>query len=168
MKDRFFQPVCSRCWLTILHPFMTTLRSLLLATLLASGLLVLGPQDAGAQAAPSPDELPAVWTQNIGTQLTEMLRSPSEQQREDALLLLIDLKRRHGASLDASKATPVLLKLVDEGSTDNQRILAITALYEMGNPAALKALAQQVHDDPPSRVRQHAARVLAVYRASVK
>jgi len=147
---------------------MTTLRSLLLAGILTAGLLALAPQDAGAQPGPSPEEISATWSANIGTQLTDMMRSPGEKQREDAMVLLIELTRRYGAGIDVRTATPVLLELADEGSTDTHRILAITALYEIGDPAALEALAQQVHDDPPSRVRRHAARVLAVYRTSVK
>lgn len=166
MKDRFLQSVCSRWWATTLDRPASAFQSLLLAVLV-SGLFALAPQDAGAQTASSSELPPTVWSQNIGAQLAEMLGSPSEQQREDTLVHLIDLKRRYGASLDASKATPVLLRLADKGSTDTQRMLAITALYELRDPDALKKLAQQAHDDPPSRVRQHAARVLAAYRASV-
>lgn len=168
MKDCSLQPARSHCWFTILRSLVTPFRSLLIALFLAAGVLALAPQDAGAQTVPSPEELPATWFNNIGTQLSEMIRSPSQGLREDAMVLLIELKRRHGAALDVSTATPALLRLAEDGPTDTHRILAITALYEMRDPAALQALAEQVHDDPPSRVRRHAARVLAVYRASVR
>lgn len=144
------------------------LRSLLLAAALGLTVVAAAPQAAHAQSAPAPEQLSDAWADNIGVQLAEMLRSPSEQHREDALVLLIDLKRRHGASVDLRAATGALLTVAETGPTTGHRMLAITALYEMRDPDALQTLAEQVVDDPPSPVRRHAARILAAYRATVK
>jgi HEAT repeat protein len=144
------------------------LRSLLLAATLGLTLLVASPTAARAQSAPALEELSQSWMENIGPQLAEMLRSPSEEQREEALLLLIDLKRRYGAQVDVTAATPAVLTLTETGPTTGHRMLAITALYEMRDPNALQTLAEQVVNDPPSPVRRHAARILAAYRATVQ
>jgi HEAT repeat protein len=144
------------------------LRSLLLAATLGLTLVAASPTASHAQTVPAPEQLSEAWMENIGSQLGEMLRSPSEEQREDAMLLLIDLKRRYGAQVDVNTATPELLKLAETGPTTGHRMLAITALYEMRDPEAMQMLAEQVVDEPPSPVRRHAARILAAYRATVQ
>jgi hypothetical protein len=167
MKNRFSLFASHHRQPALHRPTLTMLRTLLLAATLGLTLLA-APQGGQAQSAPAPEQVSATWTQNIGVQLAEMLRSPSEEHREDALVLLIDLKRRYGASVDLSAATGALLTAAETGPTTGHRMLAITALYEMRDPEALQALAEQVVDDPPSPVRRHAARILAAYRATVQ
>ena len=136
--------------------------------LLTLGIFVLTPSTLQAQDARKHDGRVSstMWSQNIGTQLKSTLQSPSEAQRADALVLLIDLHRRYGDSIDLNDTTPVLLNIAKQGATDANRILAITALYEIGSPTSMKALAEQLEDSSPSRVRRHAARVLTTYQSS--
>lgn len=146
---------------------MAPLRSIFLSVLVGIALFGVGLQVTHAQSVEVDHEVPSTWSENVGDHFAETLRNPvNEQMRGSAMRLIIRLKATHGEAIDLSACAPVLLDLTTTAETESQRILAITALYETGDLRSLQALAEQVRMAPPSRVRDHAVRILAVHRAA--
>jgi HEAT repeat protein len=124
---------------------------------------------AGAQGQELESQRPTQserWTEHLGAQFAQTLKTASEQHRIDALRLLIELKYQYGAEVDAQESVPSLLRIVEGEASETEKILAVTALHEIGDEEALQVLAHQMKGAPDSRVRQHTLRMLMARRSA--
>jgi HEAT repeat protein len=137
------------------------------ACLILLSTALLAP--AGVQAQERDDGPPTQserWSERVGEQFAQTLKTSSEQHRIEAMRLLVELKYQYGAEVEVREAVAPLLRIVEEGASETEQILAVTALHEIGDEEALRALAQQMKGAPDSRVRQHTLRMLTVRRSA--
>jgi hypothetical protein len=86
-------------------------------------------------------EIPAEKKPVVVDNLTIGIRSDNTGLHTSAALIMCDLI--HDSYLtknDASKAMIPLLKLLKDGKTDDERIAAAVALYQLGNPIGIYQL----------------------------
>ena len=105
-----------------------------LFTLLFALLVVHSPQ---AQVTEFPTGKKSVIVDN----LTTGIKSENSGLHTSSALVMYDLiNESYIESSDASKAMIPLLKLLNEGKTDEERIAAAVALYQLGNPNGIYKL----------------------------
>lgn len=86
-------------------------------------------------------EFPAEKKSAIVDNLTLGIESDNTGLHTSASLVMYDLiNESYLESSDASKAMIPLLKLLNEGKTDEERIAAAVALYQLGNPIGIYRL----------------------------
>lgn len=86
-------------------------------------------------------EFPAEKKSAIVDNLTVGIESENTGLHTSAALVMYDLiNEAYLESADASKAMVPLLKMLKEGKTDEERIAAAVALYELGNPIGIYRL----------------------------
>lgn len=86
-------------------------------------------------------EIPAEKKSAIVDNLTLGIESDNTGLHTSASLVMYDLiSDSYLESSDASKAMIPLLKLLNEGKTDEERIAAAVALYQLGNPIGIYRL----------------------------
>jgi HEAT repeat protein len=86
-------------------------------------------------------EFPAEKKSAIVDNLTVGIESDNTGLRTSASLVMYNLiNESYLESSDASKAMIPLLKLLNEGKTDEERIAAAVALYQLGNPIGIYRL----------------------------
>jgi len=86
-------------------------------------------------------EFPAEKKSAIVDNLTVGIESGNTGLHTSASLVMYDLiNQSYLESSDASKAMIPLLKLLNEGKTDEERIAAAVALYQLGNPVGIYRL----------------------------
>jgi HEAT repeat protein len=86
-------------------------------------------------------EFPAEKKSAIVDNLTVGIESDNTGLHTSAALVMYDLiNESYLESSDASKAMVPLLKLLNEGKTDEERIAAAVALYQLGNPIGIYRL----------------------------
>jgi len=86
-------------------------------------------------------EFPAEKKSAIVDNLTVGIESDNTGLHTSASLVMYDLiNQSYLESSDASKAMIPLLKLLNEGKTDEERIAAAVALYQLGNPVGIYRL----------------------------
>lgn len=108
---------------------MKTIKTLLFALLVVQSL--------SAQVS----EFPAEKKSAIVDNLTVGIESNNTGLHTSASLVMYDLiNQSYLESSDASKAMIPLLKLLNEGKTDEERIAAAVALYQLGNPVGIYRL----------------------------
>lgn len=108
---------------------MKTIKTLLFALLVVQSL--------SAQVSEFPAEKKSVIVDN----LTVGIESDNTGLHTSASLVMYDLiNQSYLESSDASKAMIPLLKLLNEGKTDEERIAAAVALYQLGNPVGIYRL----------------------------
>jgi len=108
---------------------MKTIMTLLFALLVVQSL--------SAQVS----EFPAEKKSAIVDNLTVGIESGNTGLHTSASLVMYDLiNQSYLESSDASKAMIPLLKLLNEGKTDEERIAAAVALYQLGNPVGIYRL----------------------------
>lgn len=108
---------------------MKTIMTLLLALLVVHTL--------SAQVS----EFPAEKKSAIVDNLTVGIESDNTGLHTSAALVMYDLiNESYLESEDASKAMVPLLKLLKNGETNEERIAAAVALYELGNPIGIYRL----------------------------
>lgn len=108
---------------------MKTLITLLFALLVVHSL--------SAQVTEFPVEKKSAIVDN----LTVGIESDNTGLHTSASLVMYDLiNESYLESSDASKAMIPLLKLLNEGKTDEERIAAAVALYQLGNPIGIYRL----------------------------
>jgi len=108
---------------------MKTIMTLLFALLVVQSL--------SAQVS----EFPAEKKSAIVDNLTMGIESGNTGLHTSASLVMYDLiNQSYLESSDASKAMIPLLKLLNEGKTDEERIAAAVALYQLGNPVGIYRL----------------------------
>jgi hypothetical protein len=106
-------------------------------TLIVVFLTLLVVQSLSAQIP----EFPAEKKSAIVDNLTAGIESENTGLHTSAALVMYDLlSDSYLESSDASKAMIPLLKMVKEGKTDEERIAAAVALYELGNPIGIYRL----------------------------
>ena len=84
-------------------------------------------QNVRVSADPS---VPAVWSEFIGTQLSSLLESPSEETKTKALEQVIYFASFHGDRLDLTETVPVLLKIYKNDADERCRLAAILFLIK--------------------------------------
>ncbi|MFO7525041.1 MAG: hypothetical protein R6W68_06270 [Ignavibacteriaceae bacterium] len=117
-------------------------------TLLLVAVLLLAPA-ISAQEGGIPVEKKSAIVDN----LTEGIKSDNSGLQTSAALVMYDLI--NGAYLqsdDASKAMIPLLKMLDEGKTEEERIAAAVALYQLGNSIGIYRLNGVARFDDNERV----------------
>ena len=86
-------------------------------------------------------EFPAVKKSAIVDNLTVGIESDNAGLHTSSALVMYDLiNESYLESDDASKAMVPLLKLLNNGKTNEERIAAAVALYELGNPIGIYRL----------------------------
>jgi HEAT repeat protein len=86
-------------------------------------------------------EFPAERKSAIVDNLTVGIESDNTGLHTSAALVMYDLiNESYLESSDASKAMIPLLKILNEGKTDEERIAAAVALYQLGNPIGIYRL----------------------------
>jgi HEAT repeat protein len=106
-------------------------------TLLALFFSLLVVQSLSAQVPEFPVEKKSAIVDN----LTVGIESPNTGLHTSSALVIYDLiSESYLESSDASKAMIPLLKLLNEGKTDEERIAAAVALYQLGNPIGIYRL----------------------------
>jgi hypothetical protein len=87
------------------------------------------------------NEFPAEKKSAIVDNLTVGIESDNTGLHTSAALVMYDLiNNSYLESSDASKAMIPLLKLLNEGKTEKERIAAAVALYQLGNPIGIYRL----------------------------
>ena len=106
-------------------------------TLIIVFLSLLVVQTLSAQATNFPENMKSLIVDN----LTVGIKSENKGLHTSAALVIYDLiNGSYIESGDASKAMIPLLKLLKNGKTDEERIAAAVALYELGNPIGIYKL----------------------------
>jgi hypothetical protein len=106
-------------------------------TLLTVFLTLLVVHSLSAQIT----EFPAEKKSAIVDNLTVGIESDNSGLHTSAALVMYDLiNNSYLESSDASKAMIPLLKLLNEGKTNQERIAAAVALYQLGNPVGIYCL----------------------------
>jgi hypothetical protein len=106
-------------------------------TLLTVFLTLLVVHSLSAQIT----EFPAEKKSAIVDNLTVGIESDNPGLHTSAALVMYDLiNNSYLESSDASKAMIPLLKLLNEGKTNQERIAAAVALYQLGNPVGIYCL----------------------------
>jgi HEAT repeat protein len=86
-------------------------------------------------------EFPVEKKSAIVDNLTVGIESPNTGLHTSSALVIYDLiSESYLERSDASKAMIPLLKLLNEGKTDEERIAAAVALYQLGNPIGIYRL----------------------------
>jgi len=106
-------------------------------TLITVILTLLVVQSLSAQVT----ELPADKKSAIVDNLTVGIESENTGLHTSSALVMYDLIGESYLEIsDASKAMIPLLKLLNQGKTDEERIAAAVALYQLGNPIGIYRL----------------------------
>jgi hypothetical protein len=106
-------------------------------TLITVILTLLVVQSLSAQTP----EFPAENKSAIVDNLTVGIESENTGLHTSAALVMYDLISESYLEIsDASKAMIPLLKLLNQGKTDEERIAAAVALYQLGNPIGIYRL----------------------------
>jgi HEAT repeat protein len=106
-------------------------------TLITVFLTLLVVQSLSAQTP----EFPAEKKSAIVDNLTVGIESKNTGLHTSAALVMYDLiNEAYLETTDASKAIIPLLKMLNDGKTDEERIAAAVALYELGNPIGIYRL----------------------------
>ena len=106
-------------------------------TLMTVLFALLVVQTLTAQTSPIPDENKSAVVDN----LTEGIESPNTGLHTSAAFVMYALiSQSYLESGDASKAMIPLMKLLRDGKTDEERIAAAVALYELDNSIAIYQL----------------------------
>jgi hypothetical protein len=100
-------------------------------------LTLLAVHSLSAQATEFPVEKKSAIVDN----LTVGIESDNTGLHTSSALVMYDLiNESYLESSDASKAMIPLFKLLNEGKTDEERIAAAVALYQLGNPIGIYRL----------------------------
>lgn len=122
-------------------------------------LLFLARPDS-VQAQASDGE--GYWKQHFVAQINTLLRSPIPAMRERGMGLIVRYRYQDPEAFDFTATRPRLYAIFSHpGNSDEQRILALAALYAIDDEKTSKMLAEWLEgDDPSVRVRRHAALAL--------
>lgn len=92
---------------------------------------------ARAQEVDAAQNVPA-WIQNVGEQLAQDLKSPSEDVRRKAMQHIAHFAYFYKDDLDLSAAVPTLLSIYKEGTDESSRLYALAALHAIGDDTAMQ------------------------------
>ena len=128
----------------------------LMASLFFASMAVASASPASALDADTTHD----WRQFIGQQLTEMIATGDEARQNQAMQLIIELKRRE-PTLDLSASADELFKLLKTSDADNRRILAVSALHALDNRQVYSRLRAQLQIEESLRVRRQLRHIVA-------
>jgi hypothetical protein len=116
-------------------------------------LLLLAPSNAQAQ---DPGEK-GYWKHHFVSQVNTLVRSTNPALRERGMELIIEVQSREDATaFDFSDARSQLYSIFfDRRNTDQQRILALSALFATDSTKTSETLATWVDEESSDRVRRH-------------
>lgn len=115
-------------------------------------MLFVAPQQAQAQ---NPGEK-GYWKQHAAAQIGTLIRSPNPELREQGMELIIKLQHDRIVSHNFSNLRSQLYSIFfDVRNTDEQRILALSALYATDSDKTTQTLATWVDEESSARVRRH-------------
>lgn len=98
-------------------------------------------------------EIPAEKKSAVVDNLTEGIKSDNSGLQTSSALVMYDLiNESYLKSSDASKAMIPLLKMLDNGKTEEERIAAAVALYQLGNSIGIYRLNGVARFDDNERV----------------
>jgi len=130
-------------------PLRRTLSVLGLCLLL---MLFVAPHSAQAQ---DPGEY-GYWKTQVGAQIGTLIQSENPGLRERGIELVIKLQNDETVSHDFSELRPQLYAIFyDSRNTDEQRILALSALFATDSDKTSRTLATWVAEETSPRVRRH-------------
>lgn len=114
--------------------------------------LLLAPDRVQAQQQDGPSH----WEQHIDEQVAELVESSNPALRVDGMQRLIELSSESEVSVDFSETRDALYDVFfDRTYSDEQRILALSALHATGRDRATQMLADGVNEVSSDRVRRH-------------
>jgi len=137
-----------------------------LTTCLMVGLLsvaLAAPTFAQASKQLVTPEGPSWWAQNLGEQLATLLDSPVEANKQEGLQHCLHFAALYSDEIDLSAAVPKLLEIYDKDPVEGYRIMALSALHEIGDQESMFALLEQVAQETSPRVRRLTLATLASY-----
>ena len=115
-------------------------------------MLFVAPQQAQAQ---NPGEK-GYWKQHAAAQISTLLRSSDSALREQGMELVIKLQYDETVSRDFSDLRGQLYSIFfDDRNSDEQRILALSALFATDSDKTTQTLATWVDEESSPRVRRH-------------
>lgn len=116
-------------------------------------LMLFAPTASHAQA---PGEK-GYWKTQVVSQINTLVRSDNPVLRERGMELIIELQNRDDAArFDFSGARSQLYSVFfDRRNADEQRILALSALYATDSVKTSETLATWVEEESSDRVRRH-------------
>jgi hypothetical protein len=107
------------------------------------------------------------WRQFIGQQLSKTLATGESARVNQAMQLIIELKQRE-PTLDLSATTDELFKRLKASGSDNQRILAVSALHALDNQYVYPRLRAQLQIEESLRVRRQLLHTVAAAPRTTK
>lgn len=116
-------------------------------------LMLLAPSNAQAQ---EPGEK-GYWKQHFVSQVNTLVQSSNPQLRERGLELIIKVQSQKDASeYDFSETRSQIYSIFfDRRHSDQQRILALSALFATDSVKTSETLATWVDEESSDRVRRH-------------
>lgn len=115
--------------------------------------LVLTPDRAQAQQ----QDRPSYWTQHIDKQVAELVESSDPALRAEGMQLLVKLSSSaKEMSVDFTATRYALYDVFfNRAYSDEQRILALSALHAISGDQMMQALADGVGEASSERIRRH-------------
>lgn len=135
-------------------------------TCLMVGLLsvaLTAPAFAQASKQLVTPEGPSWWAQNLGEQLAALLDSPVEASKQQGLQHCLHFGSLYSHEIDLSAAVPKLLEIYDKDPVEGYRIMALSALHEIGDPESMFVLLERVNQETSPRVRRLTLATLVSY-----
>ncbi len=124
------------------------------------------PPTAEASSVVEAMQLPIsspVWRANFGKQLAASLRARNANIRAGSLQNAVYFAANYNDALDLKPALPVLLSIYERDRNAAHRIMALAALYAIGDEAAMRALARLSQRERSRHVRRLTRLALSDY-----
>ena len=137
-----------------------------LTTCLMVGLLsvaLTAPTFAQASKQLVTPEGPSWWAQNLGEQLAALLDSPVEASKHQGLQHCLHFAALYSNEIDLSAAVPKLLEIYEKDPVEGYRIMALSALHEIGDQESMFVLLESVNQETSPRVRRLTLATLVSY-----
>lgn len=120
------------------------------------GLLLLGVLLAPDRARAQQQDSPSYWKQHLDKQVDELVESSNPALRAEGMRLVISLASEDEATIDFSETRGALYDVFfNRTYSDEQRILALSALDAIGSDRMTQVLADWVDEASSDRIRRH-------------
>ena len=100
------------------------------------------------------------WWDALGRQLTLQLDAPVDQVDPVALQNIIFFANLHGDKVDLQSATPKLMTIYRQHSSEQIRMMALAALHGIGDEGAMQVLMREAAAEDTSRLQRMTLAVL--------
>ena len=111
-------------------------------------------------------EVSKAWMKQVERQYTQALRSPDASTQEEALKDIIHIAVFYGDKVTFKKVISPLLRTYRHARDENHRIMALSALSEIGDWYAMDQLRESVQFERSERVRRYTLLALRSYARS--